>query len=195
MAKTVIMDLMWLASQPQKASNNNNNDDNNNDIITIYIHSSGGSVVAGLAIHDVIKSMPVPVRTVCLGKAYSMAAILLSAGTKGYRHALPNSRIMIHQPSSSLRSMKASDVVIQTEFLLELKQKLENLLATYTKTSEIVLKAMMDRDTYMTSNDAQSIGIIDTIGPIPNLGIKNDNNNNTSTTDSNTAATTTASPS
>jgi len=184
MAKTVVMDLMWLASQ----------DTSNNEPVTIYIHSSGGLVAAGLAIHDVMRSMPCPVRTVCLGKAYSMAAILLASGTNGQRYCLPNSRVMIHQPSSSLSRSSASDVAIHAASVLSTHKKLVDIISSHTGQSSAIVQEAIDRDNYMSPEDAKKFGVVDVIGSIdlaldkksPSTG--NDDNKNKKNGGNNTDA-------
>ncbi len=128
--------------------------------IHIYINSPGGSVTAGLAIYDTMQFVTCDVTTYCLGMAASMGAVLLAAGTKGKRFALPNSDIMIHQVSGGAQG-QASDVERQVEFMFKLKKRLTRILAHHTGKSEDQVKNDSDRDYYMTAGEAAEYGLVD----------------------------------
>ena len=131
--------------------------------IYLYINSPGGSVTAGLSIYDTMNFIKPDVSTLCLGKAASMGAFLLSAGTKGKRFALPNSRIMIHQPLLGGLSGQASDIEIHAKELLKIKQKLNELMAEHTGKRLAQLEKDTDRDNFMSADDAHKYGLIDQV--------------------------------
>jgi len=128
--------------------------------IHIYINSPGGSVTSGLAIYDTMQFVTCDVTTYCLGMAASMGAVLLAAGTKGKRFALPNSDIMIHQVSGGAQG-QASDVERQVDFMFKLKKRLTRILSYHTGKSEEQVKADSDRDYYMTAAEAAEYGLVD----------------------------------
>ena len=128
--------------------------------IHIYINSPGGSVTAGLAIYDTMQFVTCDVTTYCLGMAASMGAVLLAAGTKGKRFALPNSDIMIHQVSGGAQG-QASDVERQVDFMFKLKKRLTRILAHHTGKPEEQVKNDSDRDYYMTAAEAAEYGLVD----------------------------------
>ena len=128
-----------------------------------YINSPGGSVTAGLSIYDTMNFIKPDVSTLCLGQAASMGAFLLSAGTKGKRFALPNSRIMIHQPLLGGLSGQASDIEIHAKELLKIKQKLNELMAEHTGKRLAQLEKDTDRDNFMSADDAHKYGLIDQV--------------------------------
>ena len=130
--------------------------------IQLYINSPGGSVTAGMAIYDTMNYIKSDVSTICIGMAASMGAFLLSGGTKGKRYALPNSEIMIHQPSGGSRGM-ASDMKIVADQILKTKQKLNEILAKNTGKPIDVIERDTDRDNYMTAQEALEYGLIDSI--------------------------------
>jgi len=150
MANAIVAQLLFLqAEDPNKE-------------ISMYINSPGGSVTAGLAILDTIKMVKCPVATYCVGQAASMGAVLLSAGAKGRRHALPNARIMIHQPWGGAQG-KASDIEITAREILRLKDILNGILAEASgKTVDEVLKDT-DRDHFMSAEEAKTWGIVDKV--------------------------------
>ncbi len=130
--------------------------------INMYINSPGGSVYSGMAIYDTMQYIKPDVSTTCIGMAASMGAILLTAGEKGKRYALPNSRIMIHQPLGGT-SGQASDIEIHAREILKIRDELNNVLALHTgKTKEQISKDT-DRDNYLNAKDALEYGLIDTI--------------------------------
>ncbi|OQA24861.1 MAG: ATP-dependent Clp protease proteolytic subunit [Verrucomicrobia bacterium ADurb.Bin345] len=130
--------------------------------INLYINSPGGSVTAGLAIYDTIQFLKCPVTTYCVGQAASMGAVLLAAGEKGKRFALPNARIMIHQPWGGVEG-HAADISIQAKEILRLRDRLNDILAFHTgKAVEKVAKDT-DRDYFMTPEEAREYGIVDEV--------------------------------
>ena len=130
--------------------------------ISLYINSPGGSVTAGLGILDTMNFIKCDVSTICIGMAASMAAFLLSSGTKGKRYALPSSEIMIHQPLGGAQG-QASDIKIQAEHILALKKKLNSVLAANTGKPVEQIENDTDRDNYLTAEDALNYGLIDKI--------------------------------
>src|SRR6201995_4465786 len=130
--------------------------------INIYINSPGGSVTAGLAIYDTMQFVTCDVATYCIGMAASMGAVLLAAGTKGKRYALPNSDIMIHQVSGGAQGT-ASDVERTVEFMFKLKKRLIHILAQHTGKSDDQVKLDSDRDYYMSADEAKAYGLVDEV--------------------------------
>lgn len=140
--------------------------------ISIYINSMGGYITAGLAIYDTLQWLGCNVKTFCIGQASSMGALLLTAGTKGYRYALPNSRIMIHQPSGGVGGT-SSDVALQCKEIIYLKQTLNKIMATHTGQDIKKIAADSERDFYMSAEEAKEYGLIDeVIVPKPRLETK-----------------------
>jgi ATP-dependent Clp protease, protease subunit len=149
-ASLTIAQLLFLASEnPEKD-------------IQVYINSPGGNVSAGLAIYDTMQFVRPEVATTCVGMAASMGAVLLTGGAKGKRAALPNSRIMIHQPWGGVQGT-ASDIRIQAEEILKTKKRLNEIIASHTGKSFEQVQTDTDRDNYMSSDEAQAYGLIDTI--------------------------------
>ncbi len=130
--------------------------------IHIYINSPGGIVTSGLAIYDTMQYIRPKVSTICLGQASSIAALLLGAGEKGKRYALPHSRIMIHQPMGGFQG-QASDVDIQAREILRLREELNRILAKHTSQMLDKIQADTDRDFYMTGHQAKEYGIVDEV--------------------------------
>ena len=130
--------------------------------ISFYINSPGGSVSAGLAIYDTMQFIKPAVSTLCMGIAASMGAFLLAAGAKGKRFALPNARVMIHQPSGGAQG-QASDIEIQAKEILYLRQRLNGILAEKTGQPVDRIERDTDRDTFMSAEDAVSYGLIDKV--------------------------------
>jgi ATP-dependent Clp protease, protease subunit len=128
----------------------------------IYINSPGGSVTAGLAIYDTMQFVTCDVNTYCMGMAASMGAVLLCAGTKGKRYALPNSDIMIHQVSGGAQG-QASDVERQVEFMFKLKRRLESIIAHHTGKPVEQVHKDADRDYYMSAEEAKEYGLVDEV--------------------------------
>src|SRR5271156_6604817 len=128
----------------------------------IHIYSPGGYVTAGMAIYDTMQFMTCDVATYCIGMAASMGAVLLAAGTKGKRFSLPNSRIMIHQPSGGARG-QASDISIQAKEILRLKKSLNEIMAFHTGQPVETIDRDMERDNYMSADAAKTYGIVDEV--------------------------------
>jgi len=147
-ANLVVAQLLFLESE------------NPDKDISLYINSPGGSVSAGLAMFDTMRFIKPDVSTLCMGIAASMGAFLLAAGAKGKRYALPNARIMIHQPSGGAQGM-ASDIEIQAKEILYLRERLNRLMAEATGQTVERLAKDTDRDNFMSAEDAVSYGLID----------------------------------
>ena len=130
--------------------------------ISIYINSPGGSVTAGLAIYDTMQYINSPVSTICVGQAASMGALLLTAGSNGKRFALPNSRILIHQPLGGVQG-QASDIDIQAREILRIREKLNKILSQKTGQTLKAIERDTDRDNFMTAEEAKSYGIVDEV--------------------------------
>ena len=130
--------------------------------ISIYINSPGGVVYAGLAIYDTMQFIKPDVQTVCVGIAMSMGAVLLAGGTQGKRMALPNSKILIHQVSSGFQG-QATDIEIQAREVINIKRRLEEILADHTGQEHEKVSHDMERDYFMTADEAKEYGIIDTV--------------------------------
>jgi len=128
--------------------------------INVYINTPGGSVTSGLAIYDTMQFVKPDVNTYCMGQATSMGAVLLAAGTKGKRHALPHARIMIHQPWGGVQG-QATDISIQAKEILRLKEKINEILARHTGQSIDKVKKDTDRDYFMTADESKKYGIVD----------------------------------
>ncbi len=149
-ANTVVAQLIYLEAK-----------DPNKDI-NLYINSPGGSVSAGLAIYDTMNYIKCDVSTICIGMAASMGAFLLSSGAKGKRFALPNSEIMIHQPLGGAQG-QASDIKIAAEHILKTRQKLNAILAANSGKPLEQIERDTDRDNYLSAEEAQRYGLIDTV--------------------------------
>ena len=130
--------------------------------IQFYINSPGGSVTDGMAIYDTMQFIKCDVSTICVGMAASMGAFLLSSGTKGKRLALPNAEIMIHQPSGGTQG-QATDMQIQVERMLKIKQRLNEILAANTGKPFETIKLDTERDNFMTAEEAQAYGLVDKV--------------------------------
>ena len=130
--------------------------------ISIYINSPGGSVYAGLAIYDTMQFIKPDVSTLCIGQAASMGAFLLAAGAKGKRYCLPNSRVMIHQPSGGFQG-QASDIEIHAKEILYLKQRLNELLSKHTGQPVDTILRDSDRDNFLSAEDAMKYGVVDQV--------------------------------
>ena len=150
MANTVVAQLLFLDMENPGAD------------ISLYINSPGGSVTAGMAIYDTMQYVKAPVRTVCVGMAASMGAFLLMAGDKGKRMALPNSEVMIHQPSGGAQG-QATDVTIRAEWLLRTKNKMNKMMAEMTGQPLEKVTQDSERDYFMSAQEALKYGIIDQI--------------------------------
>ena len=149
-ASLIVAQLLYLEAQdPDKD-------------IQFYINSPGGSVTSGLAIYDTMQYIKADVSTICIGMAASMGAFLLAAGTKGKRIALPNSEIMIHQPSGGFRG-QATDIQIHAENILRTKDRLNKILSDNTGKSIEVIRDATERDTFMMAEEAKEFGLIDNV--------------------------------
>ncbi len=149
-ANLIIAQLLFLQSE-----------DSDKDI-SLYINSPGGIVTAGLAIYDTMQFLKCDITTYCVGQAASMGAVLLAAGTKGKRYALPNSRIMIHQPLGGAQG-QATDINIQAQEIMRIKEILNGILASHSKKSIKELEKDTDRDNFMSAKEAAEYGLIDEV--------------------------------
>src|SRR5271166_57870 len=137
--------------------------------ISFYINSPGGVVSAGLAIYDTMQYIRSPVSTVCIGQAASMGSLLLCAGAKGKRYALPNARIMVHQPSGGAQG-QAADIEIQAREILTLRRRLNEIYVRHTGQPIEAIEQKLERDTYMSAEEARDFGLVDTVvenRPVP----------------------------
>ena len=150
MATVIIAQLLFLeAENPDKS-------------ISIYINSPGGIVSSGLAIYDTMQYIKPSVSTMCVGQAASMGSLLLAAGEKGQRFALPNSRIMVHQPSAGFQG-QATDIEIHANEVLSLKKRLNEIYSKHTGKSVDEIKTALERDNFMTPQEAKNFGLIDKV--------------------------------
>ena len=150
MATLVTAQLLFLESENPKKE------------IAMYINSPGGVVSSGLAIYDTMQYIRSPVSTACIGMAASMGSLLLAAGQKDMRFATPNARIMVHQPSGGFRGV-ASDIERHAEEIIDLKRRMNNIYVKHTGQKYEVLEKTLDRDSFMTAEDAQEFGLIDKV--------------------------------
>ena len=150
MANSICMQLLFLESQNPKKD------------ISIYINSPGGVVTAGMAIYDTMQFIRCPISTVCIGQAASMGSLLLQAGDKGMRYALPNARIMVHQPSGGF-SGQASDIERHAEDIIKMKRRLNEVYVKHTGQPYEMIEKTLDRDYFMDAEQAKSFGLIDRV--------------------------------
>jgi ATP-dependent Clp protease protease subunit len=150
MANLVVAQLLYLESE------------NPNKDIHLYINSPGGVVSAGLSIYDTMQFINCDVSTICVGQAASMGALLLAGGTKGKRFALPHSRVMVHQPSAGYQG-QATDISVHAEEVLELKRRLNKIMAKHTGQSIETIEKDLERDNFMSAESAVEYGLIDTV--------------------------------
>jgi ATP-dependent Clp protease protease subunit len=150
MANAVVAQLLFLQAQDPKKR------------INVYVNSPGGSVTAGLAIYDTMQFVKCPIATYCVGQAASMGAVLLAAGSKGLRHALPSARIMIHQPWGGAEG-KASDIEITAREILRLKEMLNGILARHSGKDASAVEKDTDRDHFMSAEEAKAWGLVDKV--------------------------------
>lgn len=150
MANLVVAQLLYLESE------------NPNKDIHLYINSPGGVVSAGLSIYDTMQFINCDVSTICVGQAASMGALLLAGGTKGKRFALPHSRVMVHQPSAGYQG-QATDISIHAEEVLELKRRLNEIMAKHTDQTVETIERDLERDNFMSAKAAVEYGLIDTV--------------------------------
>ena len=149
-ASLVTAQLLYLESEDPKKD------------ISLYINSPGGLVTAGLGIYDTMQYIKPDVSTLCIGQAASMGSFLLAAGEKGKRFSLPNSRIMVHQPSAGFQG-QATDIEIHANEVLSLKKRLNQIYSKHTGKSEDEIKIALERDNFMTSENAKEFGLIDQV--------------------------------
>jgi len=149
-ASLVTAQLLFLESEDPKKE------------ISLYINSPGGLVTAGLGIYDTIQYIKPEVSTLCIGQAASMGSFLLAAGTKGKRFSLPNSRIMVHQPSAGFQG-QATDIEIHANEVLSLKKRLNEIYSNHTGKSVDDIKSALERDNFMTPENAKDFGLIDKV--------------------------------
>lgn len=160
-ANAIIAQLLFLSAEdPEKD-------------IYIYINSPGGYVTDGLAIYDTIQYIQPDVRTLCVGQASSIASLLLAAGTKGKRSALPNSRMMMHQPVGGVQG-QSRDIEIQAKEILNVKEKLNKIYAVHTGRTVEEIENDIDRINYLSAHEAHEYGLIDSVIEIPEKKIKKD---------------------
>lgn len=153
MANLIVAQLLFLeAEAPEKE-------------INLYINSPGGVITAGMAIYDTMKYIRPRVRTICLGQACSMGAFLLAGGERGMRMALPNARVMIHQPSGGARG-QATDIEIHAEEIIKTKRRMNELMAEFTGKTAEQLQAATERDNFMSASEALEYGLIDEIADV-----------------------------
>ncbi|EGT73935.1 ATP-dependent Clp endopeptidase proteolytic subunit ClpP [Haemophilus haemolyticus] len=150
MANLIVAQLLFLESEDPTKD------------INIYINSPGGSVTAGMAIYDTMQFIKPDIRTLCIGQACSMGAFLLAGGTAGKRAALPNARVMIHQPLGGFRG-QASDIQIHAQEILKIKQTLNDRLAFHTGQSIERIEKDTDRDNFMSAEEAKAYGLVDEV--------------------------------
>ena len=149
-ASLVTAQLLFLESEDPKKE------------ISLYINSPGGLVTAGLGIYDTMQYIKPDVSTLCIGQAASMGSFLLAAGTKGKRYSLPNSRIMVHQPSAGFQG-QATDIEIHANEVLSLKKRLNEIYSKHTNKSVDEIKSALERDNFMTPDNAKDFGLIDKV--------------------------------
>ena len=149
-ASVVTAQLLYLESENSKKD------------IYLYINSPGGLVTAGLGIYDTMQYIKPDVSTLCIGQAASMGSFLLSAGQKGKRFSLPNSRIMVHQPSAGFQG-QATDIEIHANEIISLKKRLNSIYAKHTKKNENEIKEALERDKFMSPEEAKEFGLIDKV--------------------------------
>ena len=130
--------------------------------IAFYINSPGGVVSAGLAIYDTMQYVRSPISTVCIGQAASMGSLLLAAGAKGKRYALPNARVMVHQPSGGAQG-QATDIAIQAKEILYTRRRLNEIYVRHTGQSMEAIEGKLERDSYMSADEAREFGIVDEV--------------------------------
>lgn len=150
MASLVCAQLLWLESEHPKRE------------IAMYINSPGGIVTSGLAIYDTMQYIRSPVSTVCIGQAASMGSLLLTAGEKGMRIALPNARVMVHQPSGGFRG-QASDIERHAEDIIATKRRLNEIYVKHTGQPYEKVERTLDRDSFMTAEEAKAFGLVDRV--------------------------------
>ncbi len=149
-ASLITAQLLFLESENPKKN------------VAMYINSPGGYVSSGLAIYDTMQYIRCPISTVCIGQAASMGSLLLAAGEKGHRIALPNARVMLHQPSGGYQGV-ATDIERHAEEIIDLKRRLNNIYVKHTGQDYETIEKKLDRDSFLTAQDAVEFGIIDRV--------------------------------
>lgn len=150
LASLITAQLLFLESENPKKD------------IAMYINSPGGIVTSGMAIYDTMQYIRCPVTTVCIGQAASMGSLLLAAGEKGMRIALPNARVMVHQPSAAYRGV-ATDIERHAEEIIEMKRRLNQIYVKHTGQTFETVERKLDRDSFMTAEEAREFGIVDKV--------------------------------
>ncbi|MFV0297592.1 MAG: ATP-dependent Clp protease proteolytic subunit [Hyphomicrobiaceae bacterium] len=150
MATSICMQLLFLEAQNPKKE------------IAMYINSPGGVVTSGMAIYDTMQFIRCPIATLCIGQAASMGSLLLTAGEKGMRYALPNARIMVHQPSGGFQG-QASDIERHAQDIIKMKRRLNEVYVKHTGKDYEKIEATLDRDHFMTAEEARDFGLIDRV--------------------------------
>jgi ATP-dependent Clp protease protease subunit len=150
MASVIIAQLLFLEAENPKKE------------VSMYINSPGGVVTAGLAIYDTMQFIKPKVSTLCVGQAASMGSLLLAAGAAGLRYCLPNARVMVHQPSGGFQG-QASDIVRHAEDIMKVKKRLNEIYARHTGRDYDTIEATLDRDHFMSGEEAKEFGIIDQV--------------------------------
>jgi ATP-dependent Clp protease, protease subunit len=162
MSTLVVAQLLFLEAENPKKE------------ISMYINSPGGVVTSGMAIYDTMQFIRPPVSTLCVGQAASMGSLLLTAGEKGQRFALPNARIMLHQPSGGFQG-QASDIERHAEDIIKMKRRLEDIYVRHTGQNREAIERTLDRDYFMTADEAKKYGLIDSVidkRPVEEPGVK-----------------------
>jgi ATP-dependent Clp protease, protease subunit len=149
-AASICMQLLFLEAENPKKE------------IAMYINSPGGIVTSGMAIYDTMQFIRPPISTLCIGQAASMGSLLLCAGTPGMRYALPNARVMVHQPSGGFQG-QASDIERHAEDIIKMKRRLNEVYVKHTKRAYDIIEKTLDRDYFMTAEQAQEFGLIDKV--------------------------------
>jgi ATP-dependent Clp protease protease subunit len=149
-AASICMQLLWLEAENPKKE------------IALYINSPGGIVTSGMAIYDTMQFIRPPISTLCMGQAASMGSLLLCAGTPGMRYALPNARVMVHQPSGGFQG-QVSDIERHAEDIIKMKRRLNEVYVKHTKRTYDIIEKTLDRDYFMSAEQAQEFGLIDKV--------------------------------
>ena len=149
-AASVCMQLLWLEAENPKKE------------IALYINSPGGIVTSGMAIYDTMQFIRPPISTLCMGQAASMGSLLLCAGTPGMRYALPNARVMVHQPSGGFQG-QVSDIERHAEDIIKMKRRLNDVYVKHTGKDYETIERTLDRDYFMSAEDARAFGIVDEV--------------------------------
>ncbi|CAF0941304.1 unnamed protein product [Rotaria sordida] len=165
LSSVIIAQLLFLQSESSKKP------------VHMYINSPGGIITAGLGIYDTMQYITPPIATWCVGQACSMASLLLTSGTRGLRHSLPNSRIMVHQPSGGIQG-QATDIMIHAEEILKLKRLINKLYVKHTGQTGEDIEKLLERDRFFDAESAKSLGLIDKVLEHPIQDILNENEKN-----------------